>query len=156
VLGAPHVSALYLDDQMSGNQVVNNTFINAQQGVLVGGGRDNTVLSGNYVERCDIVVQFDNRGQIDVCALGGKYELDLQSCNYQSDPWASAYPETVHTFDELPCTPQYNVISNNYCETEQFDMILPVITPSKTMWSWNVKSTLAEKCLERKCTSSVK
>ena len=55
------VTAVYLDDDMSGWTITNNTFINCQTGVVIGGGRRNTV-KGNYFERCDVAQHIDNRG----------------------------------------------------------------------------------------------
>ena len=60
-LGYPSVQAIYLDDQMSGWSVVNNTVTDAQMGLMVGGGRDNIVI-GNRFEDCDVAVHVDARG----------------------------------------------------------------------------------------------
>jgi len=42
-LGYPSVQAIYLDDQMSGWLIEGNTVIDAQMGIMVGGGRDTIV-----------------------------------------------------------------------------------------------------------------
>ena len=60
-LGYPSVQAIYLDDQMSGWLVENNTVIDAQMGIMVGGGRD-TVVRGNSFIGCDKGLHIDNRG----------------------------------------------------------------------------------------------
>ena len=62
-LGYPSVQAIYLDDQLSGWTVVNNTFIDCQKGVFVGGGR-NTWVAGNRFFNCDTAVHLDNRGAL--------------------------------------------------------------------------------------------
>ena len=38
-LGYPSVQGLYLDDQMSGYTIYNNTFKSVQTGIMIGGGR---------------------------------------------------------------------------------------------------------------------
>ena len=43
MLGFSAVMGVYLDDQMSGWEVTNNTFRDVVQGILVGGGRHNTI-----------------------------------------------------------------------------------------------------------------
>lgn len=60
-LGYPSVQAIYLDDQMSGWLIEGNTVIDAQMGIMVGGGRD-VVVKGNSFIRCDKALHIDNRG----------------------------------------------------------------------------------------------
>ena len=48
----PSVQAIYLDDQMSGWLIEGNTVIDAQMGIMVGGGRD-VVVKGNRFIGCD-------------------------------------------------------------------------------------------------------
>lgn len=121
VLGYAQVQGLYLDDQMSGYTIRNNTFVNCMQAMLIGGGRDNVIDSNTFVD-CDSGVVFDNRGltwDLDNCPEGGAFQADLESLNYQQDPWASAYPDVVHIWDggdEKPCTPEHNEFtSNSFC-----------------------------------------
>ena len=58
---------------MSGWSIINNTFINCEQGGVIGGGRRNT-FSGNYYERCDLALHIDNRG------MGGKPPSQVPNC----------------------------------------------------------------------------
>jgi hypothetical protein len=60
-LGYPSVQAIYLDDQMSGWLIEDNTVIDAQMGLMVGGGRD-TIVRGNSFINCDTGLHIDNRG----------------------------------------------------------------------------------------------
>ena len=47
---------------------------------------------------------------------GADYNDDLNSFNYQEDPWASRYPIVVNIFEDMPCTPVHNSIQHNrYC-----------------------------------------
>merc|ERR1712228_42664 len=111
------IQAIYLDDQMSGWSVYNNTFINCQGGMLIGGGRRNT-LKNNYCENVDYCVHIDNRGmvweQTDCTPPDGSLWNGLYSVNYQEPPWSTAYPEIVNI--SSPCVPVFNVIeANEYC-----------------------------------------
>jgi len=119
-LGWPSIQGVYLDDQSSGWVVSNNTFINCQTGVVVGGGRRNIVTNNHFVN-CTLSVHFDNRGmnwQNDTCKPGGLLDQQLISVNYQHPPWSTAYPEIVNIMSDHPCVPVYNNIGDNtYCET---------------------------------------
>ncbi len=50
-----------LDDQMSGWLIEGNTVIDAQMGIMVGGGRDTVVKNNNFIG-CDKGLHIDNRG----------------------------------------------------------------------------------------------
>jgi len=57
------VSAVYLDDMVSGFTITDNTFVNISRALLLGGGRDN-VFAGNTIYGVDgaDAVSFDDRG----------------------------------------------------------------------------------------------
>jgi parallel beta-helix repeat protein len=54
-------NAFYLDDEMSGYQFYNNTIKNAAVGILLGGGRDNSITH-NHFENNINDIHFDARG----------------------------------------------------------------------------------------------
>ncbi len=56
------VNGVYLDDQISGYLVYNNTFVDVDVGLQVGGGRDNAFIA-NYFENCSLAIHYDNRGE---------------------------------------------------------------------------------------------
>ncbi|CAI8007342.1 hypothetical protein GBAR_LOCUS5158 [Geodia barretti] len=124
-LGSPSVQAIYLDDQMSGYMIYNNTFINCHAGSFIGGGRRNQVLNNTYYN-CSLAVHVDNRGmtwQADECKEGGPFDQQLQSVHYQSPPWSVHYPQLVHIFQDHPCVPVYNTVEDNqYCHGEFIDV----------------------------------
>eukprot|EP01052_Picozoa_sp_SAG31_P073741 SAG31_NODE_32796_length_351_cov_1.115079_1_plen_58_part_01 len=51
-------AAIYFDDQLSGNRVYNNSFIDVNLGVLLGGGRHNLVANNTF-RGCDRAVSLD-------------------------------------------------------------------------------------------------
>ena len=111
------IEAIYLDDQSTGWIVENNTIINCQGGILIGGGRRN-ILKNNYCDNVDICVHLDNRGMtwepLPCTPPNGSLWEGLYSVNYQNPPWSISYPEMVDI--EEPCVPVFNVIENNqYC-----------------------------------------
>jgi parallel beta-helix repeat protein len=54
-------NAVYLDDMSSGITVEDNLFVRCNWGVLVGGGRDNTLRGNTFVD-CGKAVSWDARG----------------------------------------------------------------------------------------------
>jgi hypothetical protein len=118
-LGYPSVQAMYLDDQMSGWTVVNNTVIDAQMGLMVGGGRDN-IVQGNRFAGCDVAIHVDDRGisneHGDCVATGADY-LSLKAV-MKVPAWAKYGLSLAH-----PCLPENNIVSENCWEncTQFFD-----------------------------------
>lgn len=141
------VQAVYLDDQMSGWTVWNNTFLNCTTGVLLGGGRLNS-FTENYFQNCDNgAVHFDNRGMgwqknSPNCTgpkggpclpRNGDCSCEPAAVRYElSGPagaaWRSRFPALVATLDNADCgtasaglIPCQNVLANNtYCNVKFF------------------------------------
>jgi len=130
------VNAIYLDDQMSGWTITNNTFFNCQIGSFIGGGRRNTVTD-NYYEQCDVAQHLDNRGMTGQagstnCSTMCEPLSSGCNCNTGAAQWmvtkaaAAAqwevrfpYLKTIPT-DRLG-QPAHNTITNNkYCKCGQF------------------------------------
>eukprot|EP01120_Amphizonella_sp_Union-15-10_P000185 TRINITY_DN10222_c0_g1_i1.p1 TRINITY_DN10222_c0_g1~~TRINITY_DN10222_c0_g1_i1.p1 ORF type:complete len:150 (-),score=8.81 TRINITY_DN10222_c0_g1_i1:52-501(-) len=124
-LGARSVQAIYFDDQMSGWEVFNSTFVNCYVGVFIGGGRRNHV-HGNTFQRCGTNVHLDDRGlnwQKSSCSPGGQFQQQLESVNYQHPPYSTEYPGIANIFEDHPCVPVYNVIEDNvYCGGQFIDV----------------------------------
>ena len=82
---------------MSGWSVFNNTFINCQGGMLIGGGRRNQ-LKNNYCDNVDHCVHIDNRGMFwqsqDCTPPNDPLWKGLYSVNYQQPP-CFLYPCTL-------------------------------------------------------------
>ena len=70
-LGSPAINCVYYDDELSGQTLVNNTFRGCFHGVLLGGGRDNTITGNTFHNMTGgYAVTFDARGlgwQKDYC-----------------------------------------------------------------------------------------
>jgi len=141
-LGSPSVQGIYLDDEMSGYEVYNNTFEDCQVGILVGGGRRNHVKFNRF-SKCDIAVHFDSRGIgsfkkdcYPTCpiwtgkmaptlwhSVGGS-DLDLINPGswVRKAPWSIRYPELANIgVDGKLGYPVYNeIIGNAYCDCGTF------------------------------------
>jgi len=136
--GYPSVTAIYLDDQDSGWTVVDNTIINSDIGIQVGGGRDNMIIGNSFIDT-DLPVFLDKRGLTwgaSFChAPGNAFEAELIRFNYTQPPWSVHYPELVSAFTDRPCTPVNNIIRDiKVCSTED----------SASLWFHSPDSSIAE------------
>lgn len=118
------VQAVYLDDQMSGWEVYNNSFIDCNVGTFSGGGRLN-LFHSNYYEKCDTAHHFDNRGQNwqkGSCDCSHEAAAPFEtSCDPagvafvlagpQGSEWAARWPELTELNDA--CVPVENEVRDN-------------------------------------------
>ncbi len=112
------VQSVYLDDWTSGTTVFGNLVVRGGRGVLVGGGRNNTVENNVFVD-CEPAVHVDSRG------LGwAKYYFDgrdntlierLEAMDYRKPPYSIRYPELLTLYDDEPALAKYNRIVRNIC-----------------------------------------
>jgi hypothetical protein len=142
-LGDPSVQAVYLDDQISGWDIYNNTFIDSHVGICIGGGRDN-LLHGNSCPSTVTCVHVDNRGQnweqtscnVSVCGtklptVGGCDPLGLEKM-MAFPAWQAAFPELKGALPD-PCTPVGNVVTANTFSAGQF-----IDQPRATTDAWKM------------------
>lgn len=140
-LGAPSVQAIYLDDQMSGWMIYNNTFIDCQVGMFIGGGRRNEVKYNRF-EQCDLAVHLDDRGKgcfdpkcFPNCAghlcdgdtlwasVGGTDDdLTQVGEKFRTLPWATRYPEipNIPVDGEMGAPVYTQIVGNRYCKCKDF------------------------------------
>lgn len=94
-------NAVYLDDMASGITVESNLFVRCNWGMLVGGGRDNTIRHNAFLA-CGMAMQYDARG----VGWMAKHIADpatstlhknLAAVPIDQEPWASRYP-TLQTY----------------------------------------------------------
>lgn len=139
------VQAIYLDDQMSGWNIINNSFIDCQVGSFIGGGRRNKVIN-NYYEHCDTAQHIDNRGmhwQKDSCDCSEICKPLTCACDpggaewmVTKSPaaaeWSQRFPEMTTIRHDHLCIPVHNEIMNNtYCKCGRF-----IDASSKDTTSW--------------------
>jgi hypothetical protein len=118
------VSAVYLDDMVSGFNITDNIFIDVSRALLLGGGRD-IVFSRNFINGIaggHSAVAFDNRGMgwssKSCTPPSGELVEFLSRVPYNtSATWIDAFPGLVHILEDAPCEPRGNSIMNNtYCQ----------------------------------------
>jgi len=159
--------AVYFDDQMSGWLVSNNTFIDCQIGLFVGGGRRN-LFHGNKFYRCGTVLYINNQGMV------GQFDNPTVNCSELKPPfattcstgadewmltkapaaveWAKSWPEMKSIRSEYLGYPAYNeLVDSVYCcaNDAQICELLSSNTNMEQARQWQVafeRNTQARAC----------
>lgn len=110
-------TGIYLDDQASGITVRKNLVVGARRGVLIGGGRDNTIEENIFVRGREGIA-FDARGMVGRARYGiesanKRYVDRLDQVPYQSAAYQSKYPELSGILDANPGAPLGNVLAKS-------------------------------------------
>jgi hypothetical protein len=150
-------AAVYFDDMLSGNSVINNTFRDCETGVLLGGGRHHTVRGNTFENVGDTQggqsVWIDSRGLTGGpganpnCRYNGTFHKELQAVKFTQPPWSTHYPEIPPIFARAGvgysgCEPAGNRVLDNTCSGDpttpgRFLVTSPRgATPIKTMEGW--------------------
>ncbi len=116
--GRVGVQSIYLDDFASGTTVFGNVCYRGGRGVLLGGGRDNTIANNVFID-CKPAVHVDARG------LGWARDYfdgtvttlqdRLEAMPYKQPPWSTRYPELLTLLDDEPAVPKGNAVVRNIC-----------------------------------------
>ncbi|MBK7403107.1 MAG: right-handed parallel beta-helix repeat-containing protein [Phycisphaerales bacterium] len=93
---ARYQNAVYLDDMASGLTVEGNLFIRCNWGMLVGGGRDNTIRNNAFVS-CGMAIHYDARGvgwmaKSIADPATSTLHKNLAAVPIDHEPWKSRYP----------------------------------------------------------------
>jgi parallel beta-helix repeat protein len=109
-------SGIYLDDCDSGDTVVGNiVFRGVGRGVLLGGGRDNTIMGNIFIE-LPIGIHADARGPRGITLdRPGSWNLlaKCEAVDYLSPLWRQRYPSLATTMENNPLMPLGNRIRGN-------------------------------------------
>jgi hypothetical protein len=108
-------SAVYLDDQLSSVRIAGCVFDHVEGSLVeIGGGRHNEFV-GNIINGTGHM-HVDARGGLGTKCVGGAHMpykfLARVPYDQSSGPWRK-YPDLANLLHDEPCTPKYNVISNN-------------------------------------------
>ncbi len=109
-------NGIYLDDFASGTLVEGNIIARTDNGMLLGGGRNNTFRNNVTIATTHPLV-FDARGAGWASAActtpGGIMHRNLANVPYTSSVWATKYPWLAGIPQKEPCLPRDNVIESN-------------------------------------------
>jgi parallel beta-helix repeat protein len=114
--GGSGSQAIYLDDCDSGDEVIGNiVFGGVGRGVLLGGGRDNTIRGNVFID-LPRGIHVDARGPRGITLdKPGSWNLKAkcEELEYLSPLWRERYPKLARVLDEEPLLPMGNVMRNN-------------------------------------------
>lgn len=114
-IAAGMVTAIYLDDMISGTRIENNAVVAAQHGVLVGGGRDNIVIRNLFLST-RTPIHVDERALAwahRAVAPGEIMDRRMNAMPVRDATWAAAYPLLASMRRDRAATPEGNQIHNN-------------------------------------------
>ncbi len=121
---------IYLDDMTSGIKVEGNVFLDVQQPVFIGGGRDNEVRSNIFV-RSPPGVYMDGRGKTWDSRSIDNPESELRQAltqmPYTSPLWQQAYPGLANILEDDPASPKNNVLDNNLFLQQDIYLLEPEV-----------------------------
>jgi parallel beta-helix repeat protein len=122
-------NGVMLDDLFSGTTIVGNRFEDVTRGVLVGGGRDNTI-DGNTFSDCDVAIRVDGRGLgWAAYSIAQTMRPRLDAMPYRTPPWSTRYPALAAILDAEPAAPRGNRITRNVAVRCALAAIEPSIRP---------------------------
>jgi Right handed beta helix region len=107
---------IYLDDQLSGTVVLGNLFVDVDQPVFIGGGRDNLVDNNLFV-RSQPPIHLDRRGRTwqrgRTDDENGPLRRALRERRHDRPPYSERYPGLARLLLEQPGEPRGNVARRN-------------------------------------------
>jgi len=117
---------LYLDDAFSSAEVTGNVFNKVTRAMMLGGGRDNTVVNNIFVD-CVPSLHIDARGMnwmayhIDDWIAEAKEKGTILGIDYNHPPYSTRYPKLLTILNDEPYSPKGNIISGNVCLRGDWD-----------------------------------
>ncbi|MFH0760326.1 MAG: right-handed parallel beta-helix repeat-containing protein [Bacteroidota bacterium] len=117
---------IYLDDAFSSAEVTGNVFYRVTRAMMLGGGRDNTIVNNIFVD-CVPSLHIDARGMnwmayhIDDWIKEANEKGTVLGIDYNHPPYSTRYPKLMDIFKDEPYSPKGNVISRNVCLRGDWD-----------------------------------
>jgi hypothetical protein len=111
------VMAVYLDDCFCGVTVQGNLFERAGRSIMIGGGRDNTIVNNIFVD-CNPAIHVDQRGKswaAKYFAPHGEWQIyeHLEEVPYNRPPYSDRYPHLAQILSDDPPAAKYDRILRN-------------------------------------------
>ena len=134
---------IYLDDQLSGFQVMSNIFFDNSSSVFIHGGRDN-VVDSNIVANSTHSIRLLNlsggAASPFVQPPNGTLYTRLLAMPVTSDLWTSRFPTLANLLADEPYKPKYNTFTRNVLYNTN-DIVVPATATSSGTFANNVTVT---------------
>ncbi len=129
--------AFYLDDLTSGTTVYGNVVKRVDQGVHIGGGRDNRVENNVFIDT-EYSIHVDARARRVSDAFWNTIQQRLQAVNYTQPPYSTAYPNLARLMNDDPREPKRNLFLRNVTVRGQEFHLIDSISPNSSFNNPNV------------------
>ncbi|MCX6225502.1 MAG: right-handed parallel beta-helix repeat-containing protein [Bacteroidia bacterium] len=109
---------IYLDDSFSSADIIGNVFNNVTRAMMIGGGRDNSVINNIFID-CVPSLHVDARGMgwmqdmTDAWIREAGENGTILGAAYKQPPYSTRYPKLPGILSDEPKAPKGNVISCN-------------------------------------------
>ncbi|MCC6969639.1 MAG: right-handed parallel beta-helix repeat-containing protein [Phycisphaerales bacterium] len=153
---ARYQNAVYLDDMASGITVEDNLFVHCNWGMLIGGGRDNTIRRNSFVA-CGKAMYFDKRG----VGWMAKHLSDPSTSTLHKtfaampvdrEPWKSRYPGLASYLTDRFGRPAHGEVSDSFL----INTPLGAIDDRECVTEEGTSSeTVAPEVIEARCSSLI-
>lgn len=117
------IHGVYLDDQFSSADVRRNLFVEMQNAVFIGGGRDNTVANNIFVA-CNQGVLVDDRG-LYFEPIRQTLRDRLHEVHHDAPPYSQRWPELASILQDDPDLPKGNRIFHNVADQATDFLVSP-------------------------------
>ncbi len=117
---------IYLDDSFSSVEIIGNLFSKVTRAMMIGGGRDNTVMNNIFID-CVPSLHVDARGMgwmqdmTDAWIKEAEEKGTILGAAYKQPPYSTRYPKLPGILNDEPKAPKGNVISCNICVGGNWD-----------------------------------
>ena len=117
---------IYLDDAFSSAEIIGNVFNKVTRAMMIGGGRDNSVLNNIFID-CVPSLHVDARGMgwmrdmTDEWIKEAKEKGTILGTSYNQPPYSTRYPLLPGILNDEPEAPKGNSISINICVGGNWD-----------------------------------
>ncbi|TSA38751.1 MAG: hypothetical protein D4R64_02075 [Porphyromonadaceae bacterium] len=117
---------IYLDDAFSSADIIGNVFNKVTRAMMIGGGRDNTVINNIFID-CVPSIHVDARGMgwmqdlPDAWIKEAEEKGTILGIAYNQAPYSTRYPKLPNILSDAPKAPKGNVISCTICSGGNWD-----------------------------------
>jgi len=117
---------VYLDDLFCGTTVVGNVFNRGTRAIMIGGGRDNSIINNIFID-CVPALHVDARGlgwyaiYIPSWLKEAEEKGTISGIVYNKSPYITRFPQLANMLSDEPAAPKGNVILHNICVGGSWD-----------------------------------
>lgn len=128
---------IYLDDAFSSADVIGNIFNKVTRAMMIGGGRDNSVINNIFID-CVPSLHIDARGMgwmhdhPEMWIKEAQQKGTILGTLYDQPPYSTRYPKLINILNDEPKAPKGNIVSHNICVGGSWDK-------AKGFWSTSVE-----------------